>query len=168
VKIATNLILCSFLLIGFSACAGARIGSEVQTGRQALLAGNPERALGYFQSAAQQDPSYVYGTALQHGIWGYVGRSEYATGRLAQARESLEKALSVKKDDDTARLYLGLTLARSGDRQRIRRVDLAVLCPRCRAGPGLDMRSIWSLHDMCPSTLDRGRAILEHRRQTPA
>ena len=23
------------------------------------------------------------------------------------------------------------------------------------------MRSIWSLHDMCPSTLDRGRAILD-------
>ena len=113
----THLILCSFL-IGFSACASARIGSEVQTGRQALLAGQPEKALGYFQSAAQQDPNYVYGTALQHGIWGYVGRSEYATGRLPQARQSLEKALSVKKDDDTARLYLGLTLARSGDRQR--------------------------------------------------
>ncbi|MBM2802656.1 MAG: hypothetical protein HW419_549, partial [Deltaproteobacteria bacterium] len=116
-KIKTNLILFS-LLIGLSACASARIGSEVQTGRQALLAGNPETALAYFQSAAQQDPNYVYGTALQHGIWGYVGRSEYATGRLPQARQSLEKALSVKKDDDTARLYLGLTLARSGDRQR--------------------------------------------------
>ena len=24
------------------------------------------------------------------------------------------------------------------------------------------MRSIWSLHDMCPSTLERGRAILQH------
>ena len=116
-KIKSNLILFP-LLIGLSACASARIGTEVQTGRQALLAGNPETALAYFQSAAQQDPKYVYGTALQHGIWGYVGRSEYATGRLPQARQSLEKALSVKKDDDTARLYLGLTLARSGDRQR--------------------------------------------------
>jgi tetratricopeptide (TPR) repeat protein len=116
-KIKTNLILFS-LLIGLSACASARIGSEVQTGRQALLAGNPETALAYFHSAAQRDPNYVYGTALQHGIWSYVGRSEYATGRLPQARQSLEKALSVKKDDDTARLYLGLTLARSGDRQR--------------------------------------------------
>jgi hypothetical protein len=56
VKIKSNPVLCSFL-IGLSACAGAPIGSEVQTGRQALLAGNPERALGYFQSAAQQDPS---------------------------------------------------------------------------------------------------------------
>ena len=105
-------------LVSLSACASARVGSDVQSGRYAMLTGNNERALAYFQSAAQQDPNYVYGTALQHGIWGYVGRTEYATGRLPQARQSLEKALSVKKDDDTARLYLGLTLARSGDRQR--------------------------------------------------
>ena len=104
--------------VSLSACVSARVGSEFQTGRQALLAGNPKKALPYFQSAAQQDPNYVYGTALQHGIWGYVGRTEYATGRLPQARQSLEKALSFKKDDDTARLYLGLTLVRSGDRQR--------------------------------------------------
>ncbi|MGH7929435.1 MAG: tetratricopeptide repeat protein, partial [Candidatus Binatia bacterium] len=87
-------------------------------GRRALLAGNNEKALAYFQSAAQKDPNYRYGTAFQQGILSYVGRSQYAIGRLPQARETLEKAVSVNKDEDLARIYLGLTLARSGDRQR--------------------------------------------------
>jgi tetratricopeptide (TPR) repeat protein len=116
-KIKTNSAL--FLsLVFLSACVSFRAGTDVQSGRRALLTGNGEAALAYFQSAAQQDPSYYYGTALKHGILSYVGRSEYAVGRYPQARETLEKALSANKDDNTARLYLGLAIARSGDRQR--------------------------------------------------
>jgi tetratricopeptide (TPR) repeat protein len=107
-----------FLVVSLSGCASFRAGSEVQSGRRALLTGDGEAALAYFQSAAQQDPNYYYGTALKHGILSYVGRSEYAIGRYPQARQTLEKALSANKDDDVARLFLGLTLARSGDRQR--------------------------------------------------
>jgi len=105
------------LLVTLSACTSLHVGSEVAAGRHALLTGNNEAALGYFQSAAQKDPEYKYGTALKQGIWTYVGRSEYATGKLPQARQTLEKALSANKDEDIGRLYLGLTLARSGDRQ---------------------------------------------------
>ena len=47
-----------------------------------------------------------------------MGRSEYAIGRFPQARQNLERALAANKDEDVARLYLGLTLARSGDQQR--------------------------------------------------
>ena len=116
-KIKTNSVL--FLSLAFlSACVSFRAGTDVQSGRRALLTGNGETALAYFQSAAQQDPNYYYGSALKHGILSYVGRSEYAVGRYPQARETLEKALSANKDDNTARLYLGLALARSGDRQR--------------------------------------------------
>jgi tetratricopeptide (TPR) repeat protein len=108
-----------FSLLAFlSACTSLQVGSEVAAGRQALLTGNNEAALAYFYSAAQKDPEYRYGTALRQGIWSYVGRSEYATGRLPQARQTLEKALLTNKDEDVARLYLGLTFARSGDRQR--------------------------------------------------
>jgi len=106
------------LLVSLSACTSLQVGGEVAAGRHALLTGNNEAALGYFQSAAQKDPTYKYGTALQQGVWSYVGRSEYATGRLPQARQTLEKALATNKDEDIARLYLGLTYARSGDRQR--------------------------------------------------
>jgi tetratricopeptide (TPR) repeat protein len=110
-------MLLSFLAL-VSGCASMQVGSDVAAGRRAMLAGHNEAALAYFQKAALADPNYRYGTALQQGIYSYVGRSEYAIGRLPQARETLEKALSTNRDEDLARLYLGLTLARSGDRQR--------------------------------------------------
>ena len=106
--------ICAFL----SACTSLEVGGELQSGRRALFAGDNETALAYFQSAADKDPNYVYGTALKQGIWSYVGRTEYAVGKFPQARQSLERALSLNKPEDIARLYLGLTLARSGDQQR--------------------------------------------------
>ena len=94
--------------------------TEVNSGRQAYITGNNEVANAYFRSAAQRDPNYIYGTALRQGIWSYVGRTEYAAGRFPQAREALDRALSANKDENIAiaRLYLGLTLARTGDRQK--------------------------------------------------
>jgi tetratricopeptide (TPR) repeat protein len=117
----TNNLLALFsLFLILTGCASIQIGGEVQSGRQALLKGNNEAALGYFYSAAQRDPSYVYatGSSPRQGVWSYVGRSEYLTGRLPQARQTLERALSANTDEDLTRLYLGLTLAREGDRQR--------------------------------------------------
>src|ERR1051325_11505984 len=115
-KTTISLLLFSLSLM-LSGCGAFMAGGEVQSGRQALLIGNNEAAAGYFISAAQRDPDYVYGSALRQGIWSYVGRSEYVTGRLPAARQSLERALSKNKQEDIARLYLGLTLARSGDQQ---------------------------------------------------
>jgi len=109
----------SLSIVGLlSACTSLQVGSDVAAGRRALMAGNNETALAYFQSAAQKDPNYKYGTAFQQGILSYVGRTEYAVGRLPQAKETLEKALGANRDEDLTRLYLGLTLARIGDRQR--------------------------------------------------
>ena len=111
--------LSSFLLVFvLSGCASLQSAGEISHGRQAFLIGNNEAALSYFQRAAQIDPQYVYGTPLSQGVWSYVGRTEYATGRFAQARQSLERALSANQREDIARLYLGMTLARDGDRQR--------------------------------------------------
>jgi len=107
------------LFVFLAGCTSLQVGGEVQSGRQALLKGNNEAALGYFYSAAQRDPNYVYatGSSPRQGVWSYVGRSEYLTGRLPQARQTLERALSGNREEDIARLYLGLTLAREGDRQ---------------------------------------------------
>jgi tetratricopeptide (TPR) repeat protein len=105
-------------LLSASGCASLQAGSNVEAGRKAFLIGNNETALGYFQRAAALDPNYVYGGTLRQNIWSYVGRSEYSVGRLPQARNTLEKALSIGKNEDVARLYLGLTLVRSGDRQQ--------------------------------------------------
>ena len=108
--------LLSYIVILLSGCASFQAGTEVEAGRKAYLVGNNAVALDYFQKAADLDPNYVYGTALRQNIWSYVGRSEYSASQLPQAQNSLEKALSLNKEEDMARLYLGLTLVRSGNR----------------------------------------------------
>jgi tetratricopeptide (TPR) repeat protein len=115
----TSLALFS-LFVFLAGCTSLQTGGEVQSGRQALLEGRNEVALGYFYSAAQRDPDYVYatGSSPKQGVWSYVGRSEYLTGRFPEARKNLERAIASNRQEDIARLYLGLTLAREGDRQR--------------------------------------------------
>ena len=61
----TKFSLALFSLFVFLAgCISLRTGGEVQSGRQALLEGKNAAALGYFYSAAQKDPNYVYATCL--------------------------------------------------------------------------------------------------------
>ena len=105
------------LSVLLSACANYQAGGYVQSGVQALLAGNNQVALSYFQTAAQQDPNYIYDTQLRLGVLSYLGRAQYLTGNYAQARQTLEQALTQNTDDNLARLYLGLTQARLGDNQ---------------------------------------------------
>ena len=119
--ITKNSLALFSLFVFLAGCTSLQSGGDVQSGRQALLAGNNESALGYFSSAANRDPNYIYatGSSPKQSVWSYVGRSEYLTGRFPQARQTLERALASRNtDEDIARLYLGLTLAREGDRQR--------------------------------------------------
>jgi tetratricopeptide (TPR) repeat protein len=118
-KTKISVVLFSLFLF-LAGCASLQTGGDLQAGRQALLKGNNETALGYFYSAAERDPNYVYatGSSPRQGVWSYVGRSEYLTGRLPEARQTLERALAANRQEDIARLYLGLTLAREGDRER--------------------------------------------------
>lgn len=62
-------------------------------------------ALGYFQSAAQTDPNYIYGTELREGKLSFLGRAQYLNGQLAPARDTLQKALAAHKSDHLARQY---------------------------------------------------------------
>jgi tetratricopeptide (TPR) repeat protein len=108
----------SVILI-LAGCAAYQAAGQVQSGRQALLINKPEDALAYFQQVAQSNPDYIFQSGLyREGIWTYVGRSQYSLGRLPEARQSLEKALSVYSDDYLARIYLGLTLLRSSEDAR--------------------------------------------------
>jgi len=107
------------MILLLAGCTAFTTGTQVQSGRRALLVNDPEGALPYFLEAAQNDPNYVYRSVYFHeGIWTYVGRTQYATKRYAEARRSLERALSLDRDDLLAQLYLGLTLARSGEGAR--------------------------------------------------
>jgi len=105
------------LVILLSGCATIQTAGQIEQGRQALFVGNNQTALGYFQEAAQTDPNAVYGATLRLGIFTLLGQAQYLTGNYAQARQSLQKALSMHPGDHVARLYLGLTQARLGDRQ---------------------------------------------------
>ena len=117
-KLATNLAWFSVIVL-LAGCAAFNTAGQVQSGRRALLANDPELALPYFLEAAQADPNYVYQSVyFREGIWTYVGRSQYATKRYADARQSLERALKHDPNDQLARLYLGLTLVRSGEAAR--------------------------------------------------
>ena len=99
------------------ACAVLRGGGDIAQGRQALLEGHYQLALGLFRDADQVDPNYTYGAELREGVLSFLGRAQYLTGNYAQARQTLEKNLSHHRSDNVARLYLGLTLYRLGEHQ---------------------------------------------------
>jgi tetratricopeptide (TPR) repeat protein len=117
-----NTVFSSLFLLLLVACAGFQTAGEVQPGRYALRRGEPQVALIHFQRAAEMDPNYFTNfTLLKQGVWTYVGRAYYDAGNLPEARKALERADSLYNDDYMADLYLGLALAREGDRERGRK-----------------------------------------------
>ncbi len=99
------------------ACAACQTATDVQNARQALLAERYDEALARFQETAEKEPGYYYTSGpFRESIWTYLGRTQYAIGKLPEARRSLERALSQDRNEYVARIYLGLALARSGDR----------------------------------------------------
>jgi tetratricopeptide (TPR) repeat protein len=96
-----------------------QVGSAFQAGRRALIGGDDEAALGFFQTVAESNPNFVFttGSSPRQSIWSYVGRTQYLTDQFPQARQSLERAISGDREENIARLYLGLTLIQLGDRQ---------------------------------------------------
>ena len=108
-----------FAFLFLSGCVAFQVGGEIKPGRYALLRGDSKEALAHFRRAAEIDPNYVNNfTPLNEGVWTYVGRAYYATGDLSAARKALEQARTRHADDQLATLYLGLVLAKDGDRER--------------------------------------------------
>jgi tetratricopeptide (TPR) repeat protein len=105
-----------FLVAGCSS-----VGGEVQAGRKALQTGRPEIAVGYLASAADADPNYRIPYRVPAGVAGYLGRAYLETGRPAEARRTLEKAVNVTPQDPFIPLYLGIALIRTGERERGRK-----------------------------------------------
>lgn len=110
-KTLRAICLVSLLLVG--ACAGSGSQTEFLAGRQAMLRGEPDNALAYFERVAQENPGFVSdAVSPRRSIWTYIARAQYNAGRYAEAKSAAEKALTYLKDDYMARLYLGLTLRR--------------------------------------------------------
>lgn len=101
------------LLLIIAGCATLESGGEFVSGRRALMSGDSAVALSYFEQIAKRDPNYVAPfTSFRQSIWTYLGRAQYQSGKLVEAKQSLERALSQIPDDSMAKLYLSLTSIR--------------------------------------------------------
>jgi len=111
-KSARSFFSAALLLI--AACSTVSLQGDFAAGRQAFLRGDSAGAATYFGRVAQADPLYKSETVVvRESIWTYLGRAQYNSGRLSEARENFERALSYLNDDHLARLYLGLVLLRA-------------------------------------------------------
>jgi tetratricopeptide (TPR) repeat protein len=91
-------------------CASLESGGEFASGRRALMSGDYAVALTYFEPIAKRDPNYVVPfTSFRESIWTYLGRAQYQSAKLSEAKSSLERALSQIPGDSVAKLYLALT-----------------------------------------------------------
>src|SRR5262245_2777475 len=100
-------------------CSG--VGGNVFAGRKALQAGRANDAIGYLAPAAATDPNYRLPYRVKPGVLVYLGRAYLETGKNTEARQTLERAVQVHKDDELAHLYLGIAMLKTGERERGRK-----------------------------------------------
>jgi tetratricopeptide (TPR) repeat protein len=113
------IVLAGVLLLLVSGCS--TVGGEVLAGRNALQTGRPEVAVGYLAKAAEVEPNYRIPYRVPAGVLGYLGRAYIETGRAAEARRTLEKAVNIAPQDPFVPLYLGVALIQTGERERGRK-----------------------------------------------
>jgi tetratricopeptide (TPR) repeat protein len=105
-----NLIRELGLVLIMAGCATLESGGEFTSGRRALMSGDSAVALTYFEPIAKRDPNYIAPfSSFRESIWTYLGRAQYQSGKLVEAKSSLERALSQIPNDSVAKLYLALT-----------------------------------------------------------
>ena len=115
---AALLLLIVLMVLSHAACKPMTAMTEVHKGRQALMAGKGEAALAHFQRATELDPDFLYFSTLPQSAITYTGRALYQLRRFSEARGAFEQAALQFANDAMARLYLGITLVRQGDRER--------------------------------------------------
>ena len=111
--------ICFSVLLFISGCSG--VGSDVLAGRNALQTGRANDAVGYLTRAADADPNYKIPYRVRAGVLAYLGRAYLETGKDTEARQTLEKAVSLDRDDPFAHLYLGIAMLKTGERERGRK-----------------------------------------------
>jgi tetratricopeptide (TPR) repeat protein len=112
-------VIAVFFVLLVTGCSS--VGGAVQAGRKALQTGHPEAAVGYLAKAAEVDPDYRIPYRVPASVLGYLGRAYLETGRAAEARRVLEKAVNVDRQDPFVPLYLGIALIQTGERERGRK-----------------------------------------------
>jgi tetratricopeptide (TPR) repeat protein len=112
-------LVAGFFLLLVTGCSS--VGGEVQAGRTALRTGHADVAVAYLAGAAEVDPNYRIPYRVPAGVLGYLGRAYLETGRAAEARRTLEKAVNIGPQDPFVPLYLGVALIQTGERERGRK-----------------------------------------------
>ena len=107
------------MLLFMSGCSG--VGGDVQAGRNALQTGRANDAIGYLTRAAEADPNYKLPYRIRVSVLAYLGRAYLETGKDKEARQTLERAVKLDKDDPFAHLYLGIAMLKTGERERGRK-----------------------------------------------
>jgi len=98
------------LVLIIAGCSSLESGGEFASGRRELMSGNSAVAVTYFEPIAKRDPNYVPPfSTFRESIWTYLGRAQYQSGKLVEAKSSLERALVQIPNDSIAKLYLALT-----------------------------------------------------------
>ena len=90
------------------------IGGRYNEGREQFLrgrGGNMETAIVALDAVVREDPTYKDSLTL-------LGRAYYNTGNYEVARQILQRALLVKKDDEIAWMALGLAQLRLGEDEK--------------------------------------------------
>jgi tetratricopeptide (TPR) repeat protein len=108
--------ICFSAVLFVSGCSS--VGGDVQAGRNALQTRRANDAVGYLARAADIDPNYRLPYRVPPGVLALLGRAYLETGRDKEARQTLEKAVNVDRDDPFAHLYLGIAMLKTGDRER--------------------------------------------------
>jgi tetratricopeptide (TPR) repeat protein len=99
----------------------SNVGGNVFAGRNALQTGRPKDAIDYLVRAADADPNYKLPYRIRPGVLVYLGRAYLETGRDTEARQTLERGITLDKDDPLIHLYLGIALSKTGERERGRK-----------------------------------------------
>jgi tetratricopeptide (TPR) repeat protein len=107
------------LLLIIAGCSN--VGGDVFAGRNALQTGRPKDAIDYLVRAADADPNYKLPYRIRPGVLVYLGRAYLETGQDTEARQTLERAVMLDKDDPLVHLYLGIALSKTGERERGRK-----------------------------------------------
>ena len=74
------------------------------------MSGDYAVALSYFEPIAKRDPNYVAPfTSFRESIWTYLGRAQYQSGKLVEAKVHWKERCPKFPAISVAKLYLGLT-----------------------------------------------------------
>ena len=106
------------VFIFISSCATLQVSTDVQSGRTALKLDQPKEAITHFEAAALSNPDYITDfTVLDIGIWTYVGMAYYQAGEKEKALENFKQAKQRHREDQFARVFLGLLMSQIGHRK---------------------------------------------------